>query len=479
MARHSFPPVPINDLVASLPGARLAGASPGQVSGVTQDSRQVSRGDLYCCVSGVHHDGHDFVAAAAAAGAAALLVDREVDAGDVPVVHVPSVRAALGPAADFLFGHPSRDLLVCGVTGTNGKTSVATMLGAILAAAGHRPSVMGTLSGERTTPEAIDLHARFRTDRDAGVDAVAMEVSSHALAQHRTDGFLFDVAVLTNIGRDHLDFHGSVEAYVAAKMRLFGPTACRRAVVNLDDPAGRRLADGADVPVTGYSLADIDRVEVGVAAVAFDWRGSRVRTSVGGSFSVANALAAATAAEAVGIPRDAVLAGLAAVEGIRGRFESVPNDAGVDVIVDYAHTPEGLETLLVTARAVAKGRVTVVFGCGGDRDRGKRPLMGAVAAQLADMVVVTSDNPRSEDPGSIIEEILAGTSPAARAEVRACPDRAEAIESALRTAGRGDMVVIAGKGHETRQEIGATTVPFDDAEVARRILSVAGKDERR
>lgn len=477
MARHSFPPVPVADLIAVLSGARLEGSAAGPVSGITQDSRDVAPGDLYCCVAGARHDGHAYVADAVSAGAAALLVDREVDPRGLPVVRVPSVRAALGPAADLLFGHPSRGLIVCGVTGTNGKTSVATMLGAILTAAGHRTSVIGTLSGERTTPEAIDLHARFRSDRDAGAGAVAMEVSSHALAQHRTDGFLFDVAVLTNIGRDHLDFHGTEEAYVAAKMRLFEASACRRAVVNLDDPAGRRIAALAHVPVTGFSVADIERVDVGVDAVAFDWRGSRVRTPVGGSFSVANALAAATAAEAVGIPREAVLAGLATVEGIRGRFESVPNDSGVDVIVDYAHTPEGLETLLTTARAVARGRVTVVFGCGGDRDRGKRPIMGAVAARLADAVIVTSDNPRSEDPAAIIDEVVAGTSSADRAEVRTCPDRAEAIASALRSAGRGDMVVIAGKGHETHQEIGASTVPFDDAEVARRVLSGAGKDE--
>ncbi len=479
MARHSFPPVPVVDLVAALPGALLSGDADVSVSGVSQDSRELSVGDLYCCVSGAHHDGHEFVTAALASGAVALLVDREVDGRGLSVVRVPSVRGALGSAADLLFGHPSRELLTCGVTGTNGKTSVATMFGSILAAAGHTASVLGTLTGERTTPEAIDLHARLRADRDNGVTAVAMEVSSHALAQHRTDGFLFDVAVLTNIGRDHLDFHGSVDAYVAAKMRLFEPTACRRAVVNIDDPAGRRILEGGRIPVRGFSLADADRIDVGVDGVAFDWRGSRVRASVGGSFSVANALAAATAAEEVGIAREAVLVGLAGVGGIRGRFESVPNDLGVDVIVDYAHTPEGLDVLLTTARSVARGRLTVVFGCGGDRDRGKRPLMGAVAARLADVVVVTSDNPRTEEPMEIIGQVVAGADGTGGAVVRTVPDRAEAIESALRAAGRGDMVVIAGKGHETRQEIGSGTVPFDDAAVARRILSDAGKDERR
>ncbi len=478
MARHSFPPVALIDLVGLLPGARLSGADHVRVSGMTQDSREVVAGDLYCCIVGERHDGHDFIPAAAAAGAAALLVDRDVEGFGLPVLRVPSVRPVLGPVADLVFGHPSRGMIMAGVTGTNGKTSVATMLGAVLSAAGRPATVLGTLTGERTTPEAIDLHARLRADRDAGIGAVAMEVSSHALAQHRTDGFLFDVAVLTNIGRDHLDFHGTVENYVAAKMRLFEPTACRRAVVNLDDPVGRRILGEARVPVSGYSLADVDRVEVGVASVAFDWRGARVRTAVGGSFSVVNALAAATAAEALGVDVGAIVRGLEGVTGIRGRFESVGNDADVDVVVDYAHTPEGLETLLTTARAVARGRVIVVFGCGGDRDRGKRPLMGAVAARGADMVVVTSDNPRSEEPSSIIAEIVAGANVPGGAEVLARPDRAEAIESALRAAGRGDMVVIAGKGHETLQEIGATTVPFDDAEVARRVLSGAGKDGR-
>lgn len=478
MARHSFPPVALSELVALLPEARLSGSDRVPVSGITQDSRDVGPGDLYCCIAGDRHDGYDFIPAVAAAGASALLVDRDVDGSGLPMLRVPSVRPALGPVADLLFGHPARTMIMTGVTGTNGKTSVATMLGAILVAAGHPTSVLGTLTGERTTPEAIDLHARLRAEKDAGTAAVAMEVSSHALAQHRTDGVLFDVAVLTNIGRDHLDFHGSEENYVAAKRRLFEPTACRHAVVNADDPVGRHILEDARVPVSGYSLADIDRIEVGVGSVAFDWRGARLRTAVGGSFSVVNALAAATAADALGVDVGAIVRGLAGVAGIRGRFEAVENDAGLDVIVDYAHTPEGLETLLTTARAVARGRVIVVFGCGGDRDRGKRPVMGEVAARGADTVVVTSDNPRSEEPSSIIAEIVAGTAVPGGARVVVRPDRAEAIESALRDAERGDMVVIAGKGHETLQEIGASTVPFDDAEVARRFLSGAGKDGR-
>lgn len=481
MARHSFPDCKVGDLAQVLVGARLIGDEGTVISGITQDSRDVRPGDLYCCVPGEIHDGHSFASAAVAAGASCLLVDREVKDVDVPLVVVPHVRSALGPAAVHVFGHPSRDMLSAGVTGTNGKTSVVTMLGAIMEAAGHRTTVLGTLHGERTTPEAIDLHARLRDDKHSGMTAVAMEVSSHALAQHRTDGLVFDVAVLTHVGRDHLDFHGSHEAYVEAKMRLFRPEMCRRAVVNVDDPVGARLASESPVSVEGFSLSDATEVDVRVHGVSFRWRGSSISVPVGGSFSVANALAAATAAESLGFSRDAVIEGLASLPPIRGRFETVGNTLDVDVIVDYAHTPEGLETLLATARTVARGRLLLVFGCGGDRDQGKRALMGEVAARLADDVTITSDNPRSEDPDRIIAEVAEGAVPptGSTVTVRTCTDRAEAIASALRAARRGDMVVIAGKGHETHQEIGGRRLPFDDAEVARRVLSQIMKDEHR
>lgn len=463
-------------LVAELPGARLqpgagrAGSS-GDVSvtGVAHDSRDVAPGDLFCCVPGEHTDGHDHAPAAVAAGAVALLCERPLDL-PVPQVLVGDARVAMAAAAAAVFGHPSAALELVGVTGTNGKTTTVHLLRSVLEAAGRRAEVIGTLTGARTTPEAPELQRRLARFVAEGVTAVAMEVSSHALALHRVDGTRFAVAVFTNLSAEHLDFHASMEEYFQAKARLFTPELADAAVVNVDDPRGRLLLDAAVIPTRGYSLDDVEDLEVGRVTSRLRWRGVELTVPLGGRFNVANALAAAEAAITLGIEPAAVAEGVAAAGPVPGRFEAV--DAGQDfgVVVDYAHTPDGLEHLLGTARElVGEGRVIVVFGCGGDRDTAKRPLMGAAAARLADRVVLTSDNPRGEDPATIISQVRSGIDDDTTLVVE--PDRRRAIALALEAARPGDLVVIAGKGHEAYQQVGDERRPFDDRAVARELLS--------
>lgn len=451
-----------------LPGAVLLGTGAVDVRDVTHDSRQAGPGTVFCCVRGAHHDGHDHAAEAVAAGAVALLTERRLDL-DVPQVVVENVRAAMGPFAASVHGHPSRDLVVTGVTGTNGKTTTVHLLHAVFTAAGWPTEVIGTLTGARTTPEATDLQRQLARWRDQGVRAVAMEVSSHALALHRVDGTRFACAVFTNLGRDHLDFHGTLERYFAAKAELFTPRLTARAVVNVGDPHGRLLVDSALVPTTPYSLDDATEVVANADGSSFTWRGHRVRTRLGGRFNVANAVAAATTGVALGLPEQVVIDGLADAPAVPGRFEVVDEGQPFRVVVDYAHTPDGLEGLLGAARELAgPRRVLVVFGCGGDRDQDKRPAMGAVAEAAADVVVLTSDNPRSEDPAAIIDAVRSGMR--ARRTARVEPDRRRAIASALATAQPGDVVVVAGKGHERTQVTGSDEAPFDDRAVVRELL---------
>ena len=454
-------------------GARLVGAGDGggevDVTGVAHDSRAVAPGDLFCCVRGEHADGHDHAAAAVGAGAVALLCERRLDL-PIPQVVVPDVRAAMGPAAAAVHGNPSEHLVVIGVTGTNGKTTTVHLLSSILEHAGRRAEVIGTLTGARTTPEAPELQRRFAEFLAAGVEAVAMEVSSHALALHRVDGTRFRAAVFTNLSAEHLDFHATMEEYFQAKARLFTPELADAAVVNVDDPRGRLLRDAAVIPTRGFSLDEVEDLEVGRTSSRFRWRDQHVTVPLGGRFNVANALAAAETAITLGVEPAVAAEGLATAGPVPGRFEAV--DAGQDfgVVVDYAHTPDGLERLLETARElVGEGRLLLVFGCGGDRDMAKRPLMGEVAGRLADQVVLTSDNPRSEDPATIISQVRSGFDDDRTLLVE--PDRRRAIAVALETAAPGDLVVIAGKGHETTQTIGETTIPFDDRSVARELLS--------
>lgn len=460
------------------------GALPPGVTDLTHDSRTVTPGVAFACVVGSHADGHDYAAEAVAAGAVALVVERVLPAdvvGDVPQLVVPDVRAALGRLAADVHGHPATRLTMVGVTGTNGKTTTTHLIAAILRATGTDTRVIGTLSGTRTTPEATDLQRQLAGFVREGAGAVVMEVSSHALALHRVGGARFDVAAFTNLGRDHLDLHGSVEAYFRAKAALFTPELSAAGVVNRDDPHGRLLADVAEIPTVTFGRDDATDLEITPGSVRFTWRDVGVHVPIGGRFNLANALAALTVAEQLGIaPADAA-AGIATVEPVAGRFEIVSEpDAPVTVIVDYAHTPDGLVELLGAARElVGSGHLRVVFGCGGDRDADKRPLMGAAAGQHADAVYVTSDNPRTEDPQAIIDAVLAGVRTTGAGTVVVEPDRRRAIAAALDGATPGDVVVIAGKGHETYQTIGTTDHPFDDRAVARELLAAEGGDWRR
>jgi UDP-N-acetylmuramoyl-L-alanyl-D-glutamate--2,6-diaminopimelate ligase len=358
-----------------------------------------------------------------------------------------------------------------GVTGTNGKTTVTHLVSSVLERAGMPTGIVGTLLGERTTPEAPDLQRRLAAFRDDGHQAVAMEVSSHALAQHRVDAIVFDVAAFTNLSRDHLDHHGSMEAYFRAKATLFEPARSRTAVIAVDDPWGARLASElARTDVVPVRWNEATGIVTTVGSTSFRWRGRSITLPLTGRFNVANALVAATVATVLGVDEDTVAEGLAAVAPVPGRMEVVAAEDPFSVIVDYAHSPAGLEVALRAARHVAgPGRVICLFGCGGDRDAGKRPQMGEVASLLSDVVVITSDNPRSEDPAAIIDQIRPGLRPGAETVVE--PDRAAAIGLAIGTARPGDVVLLAGKGHETTQSTAGRTVPFDDRMEARRALA--------
>jgi UDP-N-acetylmuramoyl-L-alanyl-D-glutamate--2,6-diaminopimelate ligase len=449
-----------------------------EVVAVTLDSRSVVPGALFCCVPGGSTDGHRFAPAAVAAGAVALLCTRLVDDVDpaVPQVVVDDVRVAMARVAAELYGHPSRHMAVVGVTGTNGKTTTTHLLRAVLEADGRQAAVIGTLShdpgrsGPGTTPAAPDLQRHLAELVGAGFGAVAMEVSSHALVQHRVDAVRFAVAVFTNLSQDHLDYHGTMDDYFAAKATLFDPERATVAVVNADDPWGRRLLESPRLPTRPFSLADATDLRLDRAGSTFRWAGELVRLHIAGRANVANALAAAVTARELGVGSGTIAAGLSAVASVAGRNEPVDRGQPFTVLVDYAHTPDGLEQSLDSARDVAGGgRVLVVFGCGGDRDRAKRPLMGEVATRLADVAVLTSDNPRSEDPAAIIDEVRSGV---ARPEVLVVePDRRAAIALALARAEPDDVVVIAGKGHETTQVVGTEVLPFDDRAVAAHLLS--------
>lgn len=453
----------------ALQGSRLSGDGSVDVVAVHHDSRAVEPRSLFCCVRGEHVDGHDFAPAAVARGAVALLCERKVEV-DVPALRVASTRRAMGPVAAAVYGRPSSRLAVVGVTGTNGKTTVVHFLRSILDTAGRPTEAIGTLTGVRTTPEAPDLQRTFVACLAEGRQAVAMEVSSHALALHRVDGTHFAVAVFTNLSQDHLDFHGDMASYFAAKARLFEPGRSARGVVNRDDPYGRQLADDARIPIVGYSLRDVADVDLGTRGSSFSWHGERCVVPIPGLFNISNALAAATAALELGVDPSTVARGLEAAGPVPGRFEVIDEGQRFLVVVDYAHTPDGLRSLLAAVRPLAQqGRVIVVFGAGGDRDATKRPEMGRVAAEGADQIVLTSDNPRSEDPDAVIAAVREGIT--TDSDLVVDPDRGAAIQRAIVDAEPGDVVVIAGKGHETTQTIGERVLPFDDRAVARLALA--------
>ncbi|HBU02375.1 MAG TPA: UDP-N-acetylmuramoyl-L-alanyl-D-glutamate--2,6-diaminopimelate ligase [Acidimicrobiaceae bacterium] len=439
-----------------------------EITDVNFDSRQVRAGSLFCCVPGVSDDGHLHAGDAISAGAVALLVDHRVDV-DVPQLVVANVREAMATVSATCFGRPAEDLLVVGVTGTNGKTTTTWMLRNIFTAARRNVEVLGTLSGARTTPESPDLQRRLAEWRDDGVEIVAMEVSSHAIDQCRVDAMKFRVALFTNLSRDHLDYHGSMEEYFETKARLFDPERCESAVVNLDSPHGRLLADAATVPTDGYSLDEVEELQLSVDGSTFRWMGHQISLPLGGLFNVSNALGAAHAARVLGVDDATIAEGLSLPLVVEGRFERVDAGQPFAIIVDYAHTPDGLEQLLRAAGEIVEGRVIVVFGCGGDRDPSKRSMMGETAAQRADSVIITADNSRSESTDQIIASIVEGvqrvSSPRA-SSIIVEPDRRTAISMALRSAVNGDIVLLAGKGHETVQIIGESTTPFDDRLVA-------------
>lgn len=463
----------------------LLGEGPAtEVTGLAYDNRRVSPGTLFFCVPGFTRDGHDFAADAVSRGAAALVVQRPVGAG-VPEVLVPDVRAAMALAAARLHGDPSAQLRVVGITGTNGKTTTAFVVRSLLEAAGMPCGLLGTVKSvvggierpmERTTPEAIDLQGIMADMRDGGDRACAMEVSSHALELRRVAGVHFACAVFTNLTQDHLDFHPSMDAYFEAKRRLFDEAAPAARVVNVDDPHGRELAAafpgtvtyGIDAPAD-LRATQLETTFTGSSFTLTSAAGTaRVACPLPGRFNVANVLAGVAACRSLGVSEEVLVPAIERLPRVPGRFE--PVDAGQDfaVLVDYAHTPDSLDNVLRAARDLADGRVIVVFGCGGDRDRGKRPLMGAVAGRGADIAIATTDNPRSEDPEAILAEVLAGAGPS----VEKVSDRREAIARAVGLARRGDVVVIAGKGHEQGQELaGGRKEPFDDVDVARRSLT--------
>jgi UDP-N-acetylmuramoyl-L-alanyl-D-glutamate--2,6-diaminopimelate ligase len=488
-------------LRASGLAAQVRGDPAVEIRDLAYDSRRVGPGTLFFCFAGEKTDGHDFAPGAVEAGAAALVVERPLDL-EVPQAQVEDARAAMAPIAAAFNGDPTSELAVVGITGTNGKTTTAFLVRHLLEAAGRRCGLLGTVRQvvggeieevERTTPEAIDLQRTFDRMLEAGDTACAMEVSSHALVLHRADSIDFAVKVFTNLSQDHLDFHADMEDYFAAKRLLFsgeGGTPVIEleggvSVLNVDDPYGLRLAEdlssGSGVECVTYSAAG-GTADLSAREVSFDPSGSRflcltpegeleVETPLPGDFNVANALAALSVAHAMGLDLRASARALASAEQVPGRFESIDEGQPFGVIVDYAHTPDSLQNVLAAARRLTGGRLISVFGCGGDRDREKRPLMGRGGAELSDVAVVTSDNPRSEDPDAIIDQIREGIPTEPHAEVLIEADRRAAIVLALGRAGEGDSVVIAGKGHEQGQEFeDGRKIPFDDREVAREEL---------
>jgi UDP-N-acetylmuramoyl-L-alanyl-D-glutamate--2,6-diaminopimelate ligase len=479
------------------------------VTGVTHDSRRLRPGDLYAALPGTRQHGARFCREAAAAGAVAVLTDaggRDLAmAAGLPVFVVTDVRARLGEVAAWVYGRPSERLLLIGVTGTSGKTTTSYLLESGLRASGHLTGLIGgvqTRAGrlcapsELTTPEATDLQALFAVMAERGVTAAAMEVSSHALALGRVAAAAFDVAIFTNLSQDHLDFHASLDDYFAAKAALFTPGYCKAGVLNIDDPRGRELAGRARIPITTFSAAGREDA---------DWRATDVRCGADGSafrvvgpggveadatialagpFNVANALGAVVALVEAGIGLQAAVAGVAACPGVPGRLERVDAGDGQDftILVDYSHKPGAVEAVLRALRPVTQGRLVIVLGCGGDRDQAKRPLMGAAAASLADVAILTSDNPRSEDPLAILGQMLAGAvgvDRRERAHVVVEPDRAAAISLAVGGAAKGDVVLVAGKGHERGQYCNGIVIPFDDREVAADAAAARAAADRR
>ena len=469
-------------VIAALAPTDVVQRAPVEISDLAYDARAVAPGALFFCVPGERHDGHAFAREALERGAVALVVERVLEL-DVAQLIVPDARRAMAQAAVVFFDDPTRTLEVAGVTGTNGKTTTTFLLHSILGAAGRRPGLLGTIEsrigGEhrpaiRTTPEAIDLQRAFREMLDAGDRSCALEATSHGSALGRLDRVRFSALVFTNLSQDHLDFHPTMEDYFQAKRRLFFGESAPPAAVNLDDEHGRRLADelsAAGTPLLTFGFADDadvrpEELDLSGPVTSLTADGIALRTRLRGRFNVENVLATVAASRLLGLPAEAVARGIESIAGVPGRFEIIDEGQPFTVVVDYSHKPGALENVLRAARELTTGRVLCVFGCGGDRDAGKRPLMGRIASELADIPILTSDNPRSEDPAAIAEAVLAGMS----GEPEVVLDRRAAIAQAIELAEPGDVVVIAGKGNERGQEIAGRVVPFDDREVASEAL---------
>lgn len=489
-----------SELRSKISGARVVNPADAEITGITYDSRQVEPGFVFVAMKGGAFDGHGYVANALNRGAKAIVAEREIDLaldGRVPYVVAPNGRTAMGEISAPFYGYPSRSLKLVGVTGTSGKTTVTHLVQSIFSASGRPAGLIGTLGArvgdelietKHTTPESVDLQRILRLMVDRGVEVCAMEVSSHGLYQGRSLGCEFDCGVFTNIARDHLDFHKTLEAYLDAKLILFRdyPGMSGKpfhAAINADDESADKVCAAVKGDVITFGVdkpADVtaSEIEVTEKSVAFmmGYRGQAIRVTmpIGGSFNVYNALSASAAALVLGLDLDTIAKGLASARRVAGRFESVECGQGFGVLVDYAHTPDELENVLRTAKSLTKERLVAVFGCGGDRDRGKRPIMGGIGAELGDVAVVTSDNPRTEDPEAIIRDILQGIPEERRSRVNVVVDRKEAIRTALKLAREGDLVVIAGKGHEDYQIFADRTIHFDDREVAREILAEMG-----
>ena len=478
----------LRDLAQSTTYIRLTGDA--EINKIEYNSRHTAKGDLFCCVVGTFSDGHDYAATAAQAGAAALVVEHELDI-DLPQLVVANTRIAMAELAAAFYRNPSREMKMVGVTGTNGKTSTTYMIKAIAEHAGAKVGLIGTIRNlvgdrvietERTTPESVDLQKILRDMKNDGVELVVMEVSSHALDQHRVHGIDYDVGIFTNLTRDHLDYHKTFDNYLAAKKKIFAQA--HHAVLNADDPYFARMADGLSIPITtfgvrenaDFSAADIDITPRGVQ---FDMKehGRPMRLNVGipGLFSVFNALGAAAAAKLLGYSDEDVREGLERMKNVSGRLEPLPtNGRDFTVLLDYAHTPDALENVLNTIRGFAKARIITLFGCGGDRDQAKRPIMGEIAGRYSEFLVVTSDNPRSEDPYRIIDSVMEGVMKSGCAYV-VIEDRYDAIKYAVEHAKKDDIVLLAGKGHENYQEVGGGKRHFDEKEIVAELLKEPAK----
>lgn len=475
----------------------IAGDTGVDITGIAYDSRQVKPGYLFICISGFKTDGHLYVEQAVESGAAAILVEKDIGAYEgLTIIKTDNGRRALSVVANNLYGQPTHDLYVIGVTGTNGKTTTTHLIQAILEEAGLKTSIMGTLYARvddktmdfgRTTPEALEIENFMRISRDNGARYAVMEVSSHALDLYRVDKIEFNVAVFTNLTQDHLDYHQSMENYKAAKQKLFTmipPGEGNLAVVNLDDSYAHDFIRAAKIPVITYAInceSDVKAVNVkssmkgSTFTVRYKDQTINIKMKLIGLFSIYNALAAIAVGLGEGISPAIIKSALEKVEGVPGRFEQVDLGQDFTVVVDYAHTPDGLENILRTGRGLTENRLITVFGCGGDRDRGKRPIMGEVAATYSDFCVVTSDNPRSEDPEAIINDIVPGLDKVKDSRYAIISDRREAIRHAIYLARKGDLVIIAGKGHETYQLVKDQVLDFDDKKVAAEVLKGLGK----